>query len=194
MTAPSSHNVTQLLIAWGQGNQAARDELMPLIHAELQRLAHRCLGRERAGHTLQTGALVNEAYLRLVNDEAITWQNRAHFFGIAARLMRQILVDYARHRNYAKRGGELQRVSLDEALTVSDERSGELLALDEALQSLFAFDQRKSQVAELRFFVGLSVAETAEVLQIAPITVMREWRLAKAWLHRELTRGHADEN
>ncbi|MCI0389298.1 MAG: sigma-70 family RNA polymerase sigma factor [Acidobacteria bacterium] len=190
---PSSEEISQLLVAWGNGDREALDQLMPLVYDELRRLAHRYLGRERAGHTLQTTALVNEAYLKLVNEREMRWQNRAHFFAVAAQLMRMILVDYARRRNYAKRGGGAQRVSFDEALAVSEERGAELIALDEALKTLAEIDERKSQVAELRFFGGLSVEETAEVLKVAPVTVMREWRLAKAWLHRELSRDESDD-
>ncbi len=186
---PSAEEISDLLIAWGNGDRAALDQLMPLVYDELRRLAHHYLGRERLGHTLQTSALVNEVYLKLVNERAMQWQNRAHFFAVAANLMRIILVDYARRRNYAKRGGGAQRVSFDEALAVSDEQTADLLALDDALRALAAQDARKSQVAELRFFGGLSVEETAEVLKVSPVTVMREWRLAKAWLHRELSRN-----
>ncbi len=182
-----------MLVAWSNGDRTALDRLMPLVYDELRRLAHRYLGRERAGHTLQTTALVNEAYLKLVNEREMHWQNRAHFFAVAAQLMRMILVDYARSRNYAKRGGGAHRVSFDEALAVSDERAAELIALDDALKTLAALDERKSQVAELRFFGGLSVEESAEVLKVAPVTVMREWRLAKAWLHRELSKGESDD-
>ena len=186
---PSTEEISTLLIAWGNGDRAALDQLMPLVYDELRRLAHRYLGHERAAHTLQTTALVNEVYLKLVNERAMQWQNRAHFFAVSAQLMRTILVDYARRRNYAKRGGGAQRVSFDEALAVSDEQTAELIALDDALCALAAFDERKSRVAELRFFGGLSVEETAEVVKVSPVTVMREWRLAKAWLHRELSKG-----
>jgi RNA polymerase sigma factor (TIGR02999 family) len=179
--------VTQLLVAWGDGDQAARDELMPLVYEELRRLAHQCLRRERPGHTLQTSALLNEAYLRLVDQKNIHWQDRSHFFGIAARLMRQVLVDYARKRRYAKRGGDARRVSLDEAMIASDERAADVVALDDALKSLAEIDPRQSQIVELRFFGGLSIEETAEVLAVSPGTVMRDWTLAKAWLRRAVT-------
>jgi RNA polymerase sigma-70 factor, ECF subfamily len=179
--------VTELLAAWGGGDQAARDELMPLVYEELRRLARRCMHRERAGHTLQTSALVNEAFLRLVDQKNIRWQDRAHFFGIAARLMRQILVDYARRRGYAKRGGDVRRVPLDEAVIVSEERAAEVVALDDALKFLAEIDPRKSQVVELRFFGGLSIEETAEVLGVSEGTVRRDWALAKAWLHDAIT-------
>lgn len=192
MSAASPQEITALLAAWGSGDQAALDQLMPLVYDELRRMAHRYLGRERAGHTLQSAALVNEAYLKLLGERQMDWQNRAHFFAVAAQAMRQILVDYARTRNRDRRGGGAQRVSLEDALAVADEQSAELVALDDALNDLAAFDQRKSKVAELRFFGGLSVEETAAALQVAPVTVMREWRLAKAWLYRELNR-EADE-
>lgn len=185
----STEEISDLLIAWGNGDRTALDQLMPLVYDELRRLAHHYLVRERIGHTLQTSALVNEVYFKLVKERAMQWQNRAHFFAVSANLMRMILVDYARHRNYAKRGGGTQRLSFDEALAVSDERAADLLALDDALNALAAFDARKSKVAELRYFGGLSVDETAEVLKVSSVTVMREWRLAKAWLHRELSQG-----
>ena len=187
MDGPPAQQVTQLLAAWGGGDQAARDKLMPLVYGELRRLARQCMGRERRDHTLQTSALVNEAYLRLVDQKNVAWQGRAHFFGIAARLMRQVLVDYARRRGYAKRGGDARRVSLDEAMIVSEERAAEVVALDEALESLAGVDPRKSQVVELRFFGGLSIEETAEVLGVSEGTVRRDWALAKAWLHDAIT-------
>jgi RNA polymerase sigma factor (TIGR02999 family) len=189
MTTPSSTEVTQLLKAWSNGNEEALAQLMPLVYKELHRLAHRHLGRERAGHTLQTTALVHEAYMRLIDQKEMKWQNRAHFFAIAAKTMRRILVEYARARHYAKRGGGALQVSLDEAMVVSQERVAEVVALDEALQSLSKFDQRKSQMVELRFFGGLSIEETAEVLGVSPGTVMRDWTLAKTWLQREITNG-----
>jgi RNA polymerase sigma factor (TIGR02999 family) len=164
------------------------------VYDELRRMAHRYLGQERAGHTLQSAALVNEAYLKMIGGQQMDWQNRAHFFAVAAQLMRMILVDYARTRNRKRRRGAAQHVSLDDALAVACEQSAELVALDDALKDLAAFDERKSKVAELRFFGGLSVEETATVLQVAPITVMREWRLAKAWLYRELSREAAAES
>jgi len=185
--APSPQQVTQLLIAWGGGDQTARDELMPLVYEELRRLAHKYISRERPGHTLQTSALLNEAYLRLVDQKTIQWQDRAHFFGIAARLMRQVLVDYARKRQYAKRGGNAHQVPLDEAMIVSEERAADVVALDDALKNLAESDPRQSQIVELRFFGGLSIEETAEVLAVSPGTVMRDWTLAKAWLRRAVT-------
>lgn len=185
--------ITALLLAWGNGDKAALDQLMPLVYDELRRIAHRYLGRERVGHTLQSAALVNEAYLKLIGERQMDWQNRAHFFAVAAQLMRMILVDYARTRNRDRRGGGAQRVSLEDALAVADEQSADLVALDDAMKALAAFDERKSKVAELRFFGGLSIEETAEVLHISPVTVMREWRLAKAWLYRQLNRETTDE-
>ncbi len=193
MTTPSSQEVTQLLVEWGNGSRAALDKLMPLVYEELRRLARRHMRREREGHTLQTSALVNEAYLKMINEREMQWQNRAHFFAVAAQLMRMILIDHARARKVAKRGGGANQVPLDEALVVSDERAAELLALDDALKALEAVDERKSRIAELRFFGGLSVEETAEVLKISRATVMREWRMAKAWLYRELNQGESDE-
>ena len=190
MTA-SPHAVTQLLIDWTNGSQTARDELMPLVYEELRRLAHRHMGRERPGHTLQTSALVHEAFMRLVDQNNVHWQSRAHFFAIAAQMMRRILVDYARHRRNLKRGGDPRQISLDEAI-VSDARSAEVLALDDALKGLAKLDQRKSQIVELRFFGGLSIEETAGVLGVSPGTVMRDWTLAKAWLRREITGGGTD--
>ena len=186
MEAPSGHDITQLLRAWGDGDQEALRKLTPLVHAELHRAAHRHMVREQPGHTLQTTALVNEVYLRLVDVKKASWQNRAHFFAICARMMRRILIDFARARQYQKRGGEAHHVSLEEALVVPREPGGDLVALDDALNRLAALDPRKSQVVELRFFGGLSVEETAEVLKISPETVMRDWKLAKAWLRREL--------
>ena len=183
----SPQEVTQLLVAWRNGDQEARDELMPLVYQELHRLAHQYMSRERPGHTLQTSALVNEAFLRLADQRDVQWQNRAHFIGIAGQMMRRILVDYARNRGYAKRGGGACQVSLDEELLVSEERSSEVVALDEALQSLARLDERKSRLVELRFFGGLSIEETAEVLGVSPGTVMRDWTLAKAWLRREMS-------
>jgi RNA polymerase sigma factor (TIGR02999 family) len=176
-----------MLKDWSKGDQAARDRLMPLVYEELRSMAHQHMRKERPGHTLQTSALVNEAFVRLVDQSEVQWQNRAHFFGIAAQMMRRILVDYARSRGYAKRGGDARRVSLDEVAIVSEERASDVVALDEALTSFAAIDQRKSQIVELRFFGGLSIEETAAVLAVSPGTVMRDWTLAKAWLRREMT-------
>jgi len=185
--SPVTHHVTQLLIAWSGGNEAALDELMPLVYDELRRLARRYMRREGSGHTLQTTGLVNEAYLRLVDQKNVRWQNRAHFFGIAAQLMRRILVDHARTRHRVKRGGGVLKVSLNEAETILHESSTDLLALDEALTQLAEVDGRKGRIVELRFFGGLSIEETAEVLQVSPGTVMHDWTLAKAWLYRALS-------
>ena len=180
------HDVTQLLVAWSEGDQSALNELTPLVHEELHRLAHNHMRRERQGHTLQTSALVNEAYMRLIDQRNVRWQNRAQFFSIASRLMRRILVDHARSHHYAKRGGGIRPVSLDEAAIVAQERAAELVALDEALKSLASIDPRKCQVVELRFFGGMTVEESAEVLGVSAATVMREWSTAKAWLHRAM--------
>jgi RNA polymerase sigma factor (TIGR02999 family) len=183
-----STQITDLLLAWNQGDEDALHELMPRVHDELCRLAHRYMSGERAGHPLDTTALVNEAYLRLVDSSRVRWQNRAHFFAVSSQLMRRILVDIARARHKLKRGAGAPHVSLDEALTVSTEPSPALIALDDALKSLAAIDPRKSRVVELRFFGGLSVEETAEILEVSPITVMRDWHLAKSWLLSELMR------
>lgn len=193
MSEPSTPEVTALLLAWSQGDQTALEKLTPLVYQELRRLARGYMGHERAGHTLQTTALVHEAYLRLVDSSRVRWQNRAHFFAVSAQLMRRILVDFARARQYQKRGGEAVRVSLAEAFEVAEGQEADLVALDDALQSLAAVDPRKSRVVELRFFGGLSVEETAEVLQVSPDTVMRDWRLAKLWLLREISKGAPDE-
>src|SRR6266516_278450 len=186
MAKTSSHEVTELLIDWSNGNQAALDRLMPLVDRELHRLAHHYMRRENPGHTLQTTALVNEAYLRLVEQKQVHWKNRAHFFALSAQLMRRILVDRARSRRYAKRGGGAQRISFDETMVRSPDRGADLIALDEALEKLAAIDTRKSKVVELRFFGGLSVDETAEALGISAVTVMREWSMARAWLYNSL--------
>jgi RNA polymerase sigma factor (TIGR02999 family) len=184
MTSPE--DVTGLLTAWSRGDRAALDRLLPLVERELKLLAHRYLRRERDSHTLQTTALVNEAYVRLAGQEKPRWQSRAHFYGIAALLMRRILVDHARSVSYAKRGGGVPQVSLDESCVVSAGRAAELVALDDALSALARVDERKSRVVELRYFGGLSVQETAEVLGVHPDTVTREWRRAKSFLRREL--------
>ena len=188
MRQSPTHEVTQLLIAWSSGDKAALDRLMPLIHQELHRLAHRYMSRERPGHTLQTTALVNEAYVRLVNRKNVHWQNRAHFFAIAAELMRTILVDHARSHAFAKRGGGARDITLDEALVVSQERAAEVVALDEALKGLVDIDPQQSRIVELRFFGGLTIEETAEVLHLSAGTIKREWRSAKAWLYHELAK------
>ena len=185
----SPAHVTDLLVAWSGGDEQALEKLMPLVHGELRRLARRQMAGERQGHTLQTTALINEAYLRLIDLTRVRWQDRAHFLAISARLMRRILVDHARTRQYAKRGGGAAKVSLDEALVVTSDPRPDLVALDDALQALAAVDSRKSQVVEMRFFGGLSVEETAGALGVSPQTVMRDWRLAKVWLLRELGKG-----
>jgi RNA polymerase sigma factor (TIGR02999 family) len=186
MPPRSAAEITRLLVAWGEGDRAALEALAPLVDAELRRLAHRYVRRERPGHTLQTSALVNEAYIRLIDWRNVRWQNRAHFFGVSAQLMRRILVDFARDRRRLKRGGAALQVSLGEAEPVAVERAEDLVALDEALGALAEVDPRKARVVELRFFGGLSVDETAEVLEVSAETVMRDWRLAKVWLLREL--------
>ena len=183
----ASGGVTQLLVDWSNGDQAALQKLLPLVNVELRRVAGRYMRKEAQGHTLQTSALVNEAYLRLVDQKKVRWQNRAQFFGIAAQLMRRILIDHARRHRYAKRGGAARRVTLDEGAIVAEARAVELLALDHALERLAVLDARKGRVVELRFFGGLSLEETAEVMGISSPTVQREWRTAKAWLHRTLT-------
>ena len=175
-------DVTQLLIKWSKGDNAALDELMPVIQSELRRMAQRYMARERPGHTLQTTALINEAYLRLVDQQSVDWRDRAHFFAVAAQIMRHILIDHARKYHSDKRGAGAKKIALDDVNVANQERAAELVALDEALVSLAALDPRQSQIVELRFFGGLTVEETAEVLKLAPITVMREWRVAKAWL------------
>jgi RNA polymerase sigma factor (TIGR02999 family) len=185
---PAPQEISQLLQAWSAGDQTAFDKLLPLVYDELRRLAQGYLERQGPGHTLQTAALINEAYLRLVEQET-PWQNRAHFFGVAARAMRSILVDYARTKQAAKRGGAMQMVALDEAALVSAERAAELVALDEALAELANLDRRKCQVVELRYFGGLTVAETAAVLKVSPETVARDWRLARTWLLRALSKS-----
>ena len=189
---PTTHQVTRLLLAWGEGKQDALGQLVPLVYEELHRLAQRYMARERPGHTLQTSALVNEAYLRLVDAAQANWQNRTHFFAVCAQVMRRILVDWARSRQAAKRGGELRPLELEEALVVAEEPGQDLVALDDALKALAELDSRKAQVVELRFFGGLSVEETAEVLKISPETVMRDWKFAKSWLRRELRKETAD--
>jgi RNA polymerase sigma factor (TIGR02999 family) len=183
----STHEVTRLLHVWRAGDEGALEQLTPLVYHELHRLARRYMAGEQSGHTLQTTALVHEVYLRLVDAKNVDWQNRAHFYALCAGLMRRILVDFARSRNYQKRGGQFAHIKLEEAATVSAVVSSELLAVDEALKELAAVDPRKSEVVELRFFGGLTVEETATALQVSPETVMRDWKLAKAWLLRELS-------
>jgi len=185
----SPQQVTELLLSWSQGRTSALEELMPLVHNELQRLAHRYMASQRPGHTLQTTALVNEAYLRLVDCSRVGWQNRAHFFAVSAQLMRRILVDFARSRGYQKRGACVRPLSLENSPDIFQKTDPDVVAVDDALNALAAIDRRKSQVIELRFFGGLTAEETAEVLKVSPDTVLRDWRLAKVWLHRELSRG-----
>jgi RNA polymerase sigma factor (TIGR02999 family) len=181
-----SHQVTELLNDWTNGSDVARDQLIPFVYEELRRLAHRHMRLERPEHTLQTSALVHEAFMRLIDQRNVHWRNRAHFFAIAAQMMRRILVDYARSRRYAKRGGGALQISLDENLTISEGRSAQVVALDDALKGLEKFDERKSRIVEMRFFAGLSIEETAELLGVSPGTVMRDWTLAKAWLRKEI--------
>ncbi len=186
MKTPASPKLTELLLAWGEGNEQALDQFLPLVYRELHRMARHYMAGERPGHTLQASALVNEAYLRLVDVRRMQWQNRAHFFGVAAQLMRRILVDFGRRRHYQKRGAGIRPVRLNEALDVAAAHSTNLMALDDALNALGEVDPRRVRVVELRFFAGLTVEETAEVLKVSPETVLRDWRLAKTWLHREL--------
>jgi RNA polymerase sigma-70 factor, ECF subfamily len=188
MSVPPT-DITGLLLRWSDGDRDALEGLMPLVERELHHLAHHYMRRERGGHTLQTTALINETFLRLVDQSRVRWQNRAHFFGIAARIMRRVLLNYARDQRRQKRGGGIYRVSLSEADAVAAEQSADLLALDEALLRLAAFDERKSQVVELRYFGGLSNEETSEVLKVSVVTVIRDWNMARAWLARELENG-----
>jgi RNA polymerase sigma-70 factor, ECF subfamily len=186
-------DVSQLLLAWRDGDQGALQKLTPIVYSELRRLARNYMRGERAGHSLQTTALVNEAYIRLVDYKRMQWQNRAHFFAVSAQLMRRILVDHARRRNL-KRGGGLKRISLEDIALVDNGRGEDLVALDDAMNRLAKLDPRKVQVVEMRFFGGLSVEETAEVLKISVVTVMRDWSMARAWLYRELAGGTNDES
>lgn len=186
---PSTHEVTQLLWAWTTGDEQALQKLTPLVYEQLYRVARNFMAGERPGHVLQTTALVNEVYLKLVDCGQMNWQDRAHFFAVSAQLMRRILIDFARSRGYQKRGGGVSPITLDEAPSVCIEHDANLVALDDALQALAAFDERKSKVVELRFFGGLSIEEAAEVLKVSPETVVRDWKLAKIWLLRELSAG-----
>jgi RNA polymerase sigma factor (TIGR02999 family) len=194
MVSPSGDDITHLLRAWGDGDQAALDRLMPRVYAQLCQAAHRHMARERRGHTLQATALVNEVYVRLGKAREMRWQDRVHFFAVSAQMMRRILSDYARARQYAKRGGGAQVVSLDEAPEVSPKPRADLVTLDDALKRLAAVDARQSRVVELRYFGGLSVEETDEVLKVSPETVLRDWKLAKAWLLRDLSGERGDES
>ncbi len=191
MAARTTDQITRLLAGWGRGDPAALDELTPLIYDELHRIAHRYMQRERPGHTLQTSALINEAYIRLIDQREGRWQNRAHFFAIASKLMRRILVDRARSKGYAKRGGNAQQVSLDERVAIAGGRETDLVALDDALKDLEALDERKSRIVDMRFFGGMSLEEVAEALRISVPTVEREWRAARAWLHKAVTSGQS---
>jgi RNA polymerase sigma-70 factor (ECF subfamily) len=193
MTALPSE-VTQLLMDWSKGDRAALDQLIPIVESELRRLARRFIGKENPGHTLETSALINEAYLRLVDQKNVQWQNRAHFFAVSAQIMRHILIDHARSHRYAKRGAGARKVGLDEAAVLPERRAAELVALDDALRELAAVDPRKSEVVELRFFGGLSIEEAAEVMKISPATVQREWRAARAWLHRAISNKETVED
>lgn len=187
MALPSSHEVTRLLKAWTAGDQSALEKLTPLVYQQLHRAAQRYMAGQRAGHTLQTTALVNEVYLRLVDCGQVNWQDRAHFLAVSAQLMRRILIDFARSRGYQKRSGKFAHLSLEDAPSVCNEPDANVVALDDALKALAEVDGRKSKVVELRFFGGLSIEETAEVLRVSPETVARDWRLARAWLLRELS-------
>jgi len=189
MVLPSTPDVTQLLKAWTTGDEQALEKLIPLVYEQLHRVAQRCMAGERSGHTLQTTALVNEVYVKLVDCRQVNWQDRAHFLAVSAQLMRRILIDFARSRGYQKRGGAMPRMSLEEVPSVCSEPDPDLVALDDALKGLAAVDERKSKVVELKFFGGLSVEETAEVLKISVATVVRDWNLAKVWLLRELKRA-----
>jgi len=191
MAESPPNEITQQLIAWSQGDKQALELLIPAVYQELRNMADRYLRRESAGHSLQPTALVHEAYLRLIDQTQVEWQNRAHFFGVAAQMMRRILVDHAKAKHRAKRSGGARKLSLDEATQYSDERASELVELDEALKTLADVDERKSRVVELRYFGGLTVAETAQVLDVSENTVMRDWNLAKAWLYQQLS--HVDD-
>jgi len=193
MPTPESHEITMLLLAWSEGDREALDRLVPLVYGELRRLAQSYMRRERAGHTLQTTALIHEAFLRLIDAGQVRLESRTHFFAVASRLMRQILVDFARSRGYQKRGGGAEQVSLDEALVIGQPPDEDLVALDEALAALAEVDERKARVVELRFFGGLTEAEMAETLKVSPETVRRDWRLAKSWLLHKLSGGSLDE-
>jgi RNA polymerase sigma factor (TIGR02999 family) len=186
MEKTSSNEVTQLLHAWGRGDKESLDKLLPIVYQELHRLAAAYMRKESPGHTLQTSALVNEAYIKLVDQKNVRWQNRAHFFGIAAQLMRRILVDHARNRTRLKRGAGIRKLSLDEAVTVSNDSAEAFLLLDDALMRLGEIDAKKSRIVEMKIFCGLNIKEIAEVEKVSPSTIEREWRKAKAWLHREI--------
>jgi RNA polymerase sigma factor (TIGR02999 family) len=194
MPSNSKAQITQMLVAWSQGDKTALEELAPLVSAELHRLARRYMARERRGHTLQTTALINEAYLRLIDGARVDWQNRAHFFAVSAQVMRRILVDFARSHQTLKHGGDCRQIRLDEVAVISAKPDGDLVAIDHALNALTALDPRQGQVVELRFFGGLSLEETAKALRTSVGTVRRDWTLARAWLRRELTRQKSNES
>jgi len=194
MSAPSPNEITERLIAWGAGDRAALDQLLPVIYQELRRMADRYLRLENPGHTLQPTALVHEAWLRLIDQTRVNWQNRSQFFGMAAQMMRRILVDHAKTKHREKRGGDAIKLSLDDVINLSRERSADLLALDDALEELMRIDERKSHVVELRYFGGFSVEETAQILEVSPETVMRDWKMAKAWLYQQIRRGASDDD
>lgn len=193
MDTPSPNEITERLIAWGAGDRAALDQLVPVVYQELRRMADRYLRLENPGHTLQPTALVHEAWLRLIDQTRVSWQNRAQFFGVAARMMRRILVDHAKTKHREKRGGDAVKLSLDDVINLSQERASDLLALDDALDALAAMDERKSRVVELRYFGGFSVEETAQILEVSPDTVMRDWKMAKAWLYQQIRRETRDD-
>jgi len=191
MNIPPPNEITDRLIAWGAGDRAAFDQLLPIVYQELRRMAGNYLRRENPGHTLQPTALVHEAWLRLIDQARVDWRNRGQFFGVAAQMMRRILVDHAKSKHREKRGGDAARLSLDEVINLSRERAADLLALDDALGELTRVDERKSRVVELRYFGGFSVEETARILEVSPETVMRDWKLAKAWLYQQIKRETA---
>lgn len=192
--ASIQEEITGLLLKWSKGDTTALEQLIPMVYPELRRMARRYMGRENAQHTLQTSALINEAYLRLIDQQEVEWQDRAHFYAVAAQVMRHILVDHARKHRYIKHGGGTQHIALDDIAVLKEERASEFIALDDALNGLAEIDQRKSRIVELRFFGGLTVEETAQVLDISPITVKREWRAARAWLLREISGQKVSEN
>jgi RNA polymerase sigma factor (TIGR02999 family) len=191
MKTPPPNEITERLIAWGAGDRAALDQLIPVVYQELRRMAGNYLRQENPGHTLQPTALVHEAWLRLIDQARVNWRNRAQFFGVAAQMMRRILVDHAKAKHREKRGGEAVKLSLDEAINLSQERAADLLALDDALYELTRVDKRKGRVVELRYFGGFSVEETAQILGVSPETVMRDWKMAKAWLYQQIRREAA---
>jgi RNA polymerase sigma-70 factor, ECF subfamily len=193
MNTPSPNEITERLIAWGKGDAAALNELIPVVYQELRRMAGHYLRLENPGHTLQPTALVHEAWLRLIDQTRVNWQNRAQFFGVAAQMMRRILVDHAKTKHREKRGGDAVKLSLDDVINISQERAADLIALDDALDTLAAMDERKSRVVDLRYFGGFSVEETAQILEVSPDTVMRDWKMAKAWLYQQIMREAGDD-